>query len=110
MHFVHVCMYEHVDIYYRRRVEFGMTDSYTDVSDEDLQLLVREFRVDNPNIGESMTAGMLRSRGFRVARARIRSVLRSEDPLSAALNWPGGLTRRRVYSVAGPNSLWHIGK
>ena len=72
--------------------------------------LIREFRQDNPDVGESMAAGLLRARGYRVTRTRIRDALRSSDPLSAALRWPGGITRRRVYSVAGPNSLWHIGK
>ena len=87
-----------------------MVDSpYTEVSDEDLQSLIREFRVDYPDVGESMAAGLLRSRGFRVQRARIRFALRLEDPIGSALHWPGGLTRRRMYSVAGPNSLWHIG-
>lgn len=95
---------------HRRRIEFGMVQSaYTEVSDEDLQSLIRDFRVDYPDIGESMASDLLRSRGYKVTRARIRFALRSEDPLGSALHWPGGLTRRRVYSVAGPNSLWHIG-
>ena len=81
----------------------------SDVSDEDLVAMITEFRRDNPDVGESMAAGLLRARGYSVVRARIRNALRSSDPLSAALRWPGGITRRRVYSVAGPNSLWHIG-
>lgn len=56
-----------------------------------------------------MAAGLFRSRGYRVTRSRIRSALRSEDPISSVLHWPGGLTRRHMYSVAGPNSLWLIG-
>ena len=60
------------------------------------------------NIGESMAVGLLRSREHKVIRARVRNALRSSDPLSRALRWPG-ITKRRVYSVAGPNSLWHIG-
>lgn len=82
----------------------------SDLSDEDLTAMIREFRQDNPDVGESMAAGLLRARGYRVVRSRIRNALRSSDPLSAALRWPGGITRRRVYSVARPNSLWHIGK
>lgn len=57
-----------------------------------------------------MMWGSLRSRGVKVSRERIRSALQSIDPLSRALRWPAGLTRRQPYSVAGPNSLWHIGK
>lgn len=79
------------------------------LSDEDLVSLIGEFRKDNPNIGESMAAGFVRARGYKVTRARIRTALKLNDPLSAALRWPGGITKRRVYSVAGPNSLWHVG-
>ena len=95
----------------RRRVEFGMVDFPTsDLSDEDLSSMIGEFRQDNPDVGESMAAGLLRAWGYRVTRARIRNALRNNDPQRAALRWPGGFARRRVYSVAGPNSLWNIGK
>lgn len=54
--------------------------------------------------------GYLRSSGYKVSRAHVREALRSTDPLGSVMRWPGGATSRRVYSVAGPNSLWHIGK
>lgn len=79
------------------------------LSDDDLLAAVREFQHDNPDVGVSMAVGLLRARGHKVTRARVRNALRLSDPLSRALRWPG-MTRRRVYSVAGPNSLWHIGK
>ena len=85
-------------------MEFGLVDyPNSDLSDEDLLAMIREFWQDNPDVGESMAAGLLRARGYRVVRARIRDALRNSDPLSAALRWPGGITRRLVYSVAGPN-------
>ena len=69
----------------------------SDLSDEDLSSMIGEFRQDNPDVGESMAAGLLRARGYGVTLARIRNALRNNDPLSAALRWPGGFTRRRVY-------------
>ena len=54
--------------------------------------------------------GRIHACGHHVQRERIRQALRRVDPLSAALQAPGGLTSRRPYSVPGPNSLWHIGK
>ena len=39
----------------------------------------------------------------------MRACSRSVDPLGSALRWPTGATRRRPYSVAGPNTLWYIG-
>lgn len=102
---------DHLLLFYRRRVDFGLEDySNSDLADEDLTAMIREFWQDNPDVGESMAVGLLRARGYRVVRARIHDALRNSDPLSTALRWPGRKTRRRVYSVAGPNSLWHIGK
>ena len=46
---------------------------------------------------------------MKVTRERVRQSLRSIDPIGVVLRWPAGATRRRPYSVAGPNSLWHIG-
>ncbi len=57
-----------------------------------------------------MIIGRFRARGLKVSRDRLRRLLRESDPLSAALRWPGIATKRRPYSVAGPNSLWHFGK
>ena len=70
--------------------------SHQELSDEDLASLIREFRHDYPDVGESMASGLLRSRGYKITRDRLRSALRSDDPLSAALRWPGGITRRRI--------------
>ena len=98
-------------LFCRRRADFGMLeDPSADLSDEDLLAFVSDMRSTTHTVGESLVTGSLRSRGYRVSRERVRQALRSSDPLSSALRWPGGLTHRRPYSVAGPNSLWHIGK
>ena len=86
-----------------------INDASTAISDADLQSLIRELQSQTPGIGAGMVCGQLRARGFQVTRERVRSALRSVDPLSAVLRWPGIRTVRRPYSVAGPNSLWHIG-
>ena len=94
----------------RRRIEYGLsTDADSEVNDEELTSLIELIRQDAPYSGVSMMCGSLRARGIKVTRERVRSTLRSIDPLSVALRWPAGATRRRPYSVAGPNSLWHIG-
>lgn len=104
---------EYIDINvinFRRRVEFDLVESpLSELSDDDLLELVKQLQQDNLDVGESMTVGLIRSRGFKVSRACIRNALRASDPLSTALRWPGVITSRHVYSVAGPNSLWHIG-
>jgi hypothetical protein len=61
-----------------------------------------------PEIGERMMLGALRSRGIVVPRHRVRQILHRVDPISIALRWHSK-TKRRPYSVPGPNSLWHLG-
>ena len=87
-----------------------LEDPSANLSDEDLLAFVSDMRSTTHVVGESLVTGSLRARGFHICRERVRQALRSSDPLSSALRWPGVLTRRRPYSVAGPNSLWHIGK
>ena len=53
-----------------------------------------------------MVWGQLRSVGVQVTRERVRSALRQTDPLNTALRWRGSLTRRRAYSVPGPNMAY----
>lgn len=80
------------------------------ISNTELESRVHTLRSEFPEIGETMTWGYLRAAGLQVSRERVRTALRSSDPLSSALRWRGTLTRRRPYSVPGPNSLWHIGE
>ena len=91
-------------------MDYGLTDDpNVEVDEQDLTAQIRLIRRDSPYCGVSMMCGSLRAKGIRVNRERVRSALRSIDPLSVALRWPALVTRRQPYSVAGPNSLWHIG-
>ena len=87
-----------------------MEDPSSGISDADLVSLIRQIRMDMPYSGVSMVCGSLRARGFNITREKVRSALRSIDPLASASRWSAEITRRRPYSVAGPNSLWHIGE
>ena len=87
-----------------------MNDPSADMSDPDLAMFVTTLRQTMPNVGVVMVMGSLRSHGYRISKARVREAVRPADPLSRVLRWLGMLTCGRPYSVAGPNSLWHIGK
>jgi len=90
----------------RRRREYGLLEEpVMTISDADVDAVIRDMRNINPHVGVSLITGRLRSLGYHVTRERIRQLLQSSDPL----RWPGAITYRRPYSVAGPNSLWHIG-
>ena len=78
--------------------------------DDELNRVVKEIHTESPMLGVAMISARLRTIGYRVSRKGIRSTLRAADPLSVASRSMVGLSRRQPYSVAGPNSLWHIGK
>ena len=86
-----------------------MSDASADISDQELMSIIKSIKQDAVYSGVSMMWGSLRAMGLKVTRERVRETLRSIDPISVALRWPAGATRRCPYSVAGPNSLWHIG-
>ena len=88
----------------RRREELGMdvgqTSSYSDISDDELDVFVRRILHISPNSGERMLLGALRSHGVKVQRERMRV-----DPVSRDLRRRTSI-HRRVYSVRTPNALW----
>ena len=95
---------------HRRRVEYGTAQDPRSIpTDAQLRTIVREIKHGQPELGEVMVMGRVRSMGYNVSRDRLRRAIRLLDPLHTALRWRGGLTSRRPYSVPGPNSLWHIG-
>lgn len=95
---------------YRRRVNFGMLRRGQTIRDDQLLHLCREMRLEFPNMGEVMVLGRLRALGYNVVRDRVRRAIHETDPLNTALRATTGPLARRVYSVPGPNSLWHAGK
>ena len=98
---------------YRRCLEFGMVNTVNrtvTMSDQELRSTVQEIHSKQPELGKTLIWGRVRAMGFYVSRERLRRAIRTTDPLRTALRWRGNLTTRRLYSVPGPNSLWHIGK
>ena len=94
---------------YRRRVEFQMVQSVCGtLSDNELKVLLTSMRKEHPSMGQTMVWGRLRSMGFNVTRERVRCAIRNTDPLYTALRWRE-VIKRQLYSVPGPNSLWHLG-
>ena len=87
-----------------------LDDTANMITDAELSAVIHDLRSESPALGVTLVIGRLRSMGYKVSRERFRSTLRRADPLSSALRWTGGLSRRQPYSVAGPNSLWHIGE
>ena len=96
---------------YRRRQDFGMSSNVgASISDQELRSVLDQLRRELPSLGQTMVWGRLRAMGFEVTRIRVRQVMRESDPIHTALRWKGEFVQRRPYSVAGPNSLWHLGE
>lgn len=96
---------------YRRRQEYGISNSAgARITDADLRTVLQQLRHELPSLGQTLVWGRVRSMGFEVTRNRIRQVMRQDDPIHTALRWQGEVVQRQPYSVAGPNSLWHIGE
>ena len=95
----------------RRRLMYGMTDqeesSWTQISDSDLENIVKEIQELTPNIGQARLVGALRSRGLNIPRWRVRNCLQTLDPVGTVLRWRSAIYRRK-YNVPTPNALWHI--
>lgn len=72
---------------------------FTDMANEQLDGVVRQFIQEHGFVvGSPIINGYLRSFGIQIQRHRLRSSIGRVDPVNVT----------RVYSVSGPNSLWHI--
>lgn len=91
---------------YRRLANTDLL-GYTDISDQELDCMIQEYKETHPNDGESMIIGYLRACQVFVPRSRIRGSIHRVD--SAGVEERRRTTiRRRVYEVEAPNSVWHV--
>ena len=74
-------------VYWRRR-EFGMLDEpRTNISDGELLVFVEDIRRSEPESGEVIVMGELRSHGYRVTRHQVRHAIQLSDPLTTVGSW-----------------------
>ncbi|PIK57985.1 hypothetical protein BSL78_05073 [Apostichopus japonicus] len=96
---------------YRRRRQLQMRTSqgsnYSDITDEELDRIIRDILRISPNAGERIVIGALRGRAICITRQRIRLALRRIDPVGRILRRTRSIVRR-TYTVAGPNEVWHL--
>ena len=75
---------------YRRRQELQIEDtqgSFSDITDADLDDLVKSLKDIQPNTGVTLLQGFLSAQGYRIQRARIRASSRRIDPLANNVRW-----------------------
>lgn len=95
-------------LYRRLEEEEGISREtcYSDMSDSDLDSLVREIKKAHPNDGERLKIGHLSRYGVTVPRVCLRGSIHRVDPVGTRMR--SVTIRRRVYCSAGPNAVWLI--
>lgn len=86
---------------------FSVQSLYTSLNDEQLDAIVSEIQVRFPTAGNRQMCGLLRLSGIRIQFHRIREAQRRVDPEGSFMRRLYSLYRP-MYSVAGPQHLWHI--
>lgn len=95
----------------RRMNEWGLSvrGLYSDLTDDELDILVSVIHSSNPNAGYRMMMGLLRAQGHRVQWQRIRASMHRVDTVGIVSRMAElRCVVRRTYSVPGPKSLMHI--
>ena len=92
---------------YRRRVQFGIDNSFTEIADEELDRQIQQTLNLTPYSGESYVRGSLKGRGINVQRSRIRESLKRIDGFWRAVGRTYTICRR-TYNMSDPNHLWRI--
>src|SRR6266498_5839558 len=94
----------------RLRKKYNIEDTipqYSVISDDDLDLIVKRIKRDQPFYGQVMVMGALKSENFHITRQRLRDSIQRVDAMGVVTRWIN-IIPRRIYKVAGPNALWHI--
>lgn len=93
---------------HRQNASVGQVLSFTDISDDEVCRQLLTFKEDFPDIGQKIAMGLFRSKGIIIPRSKLWKAFHKVDPINTLLRRHARI-KRRVYSVPGPLSLWHIG-
>ncbi|XP_078031642.1 uncharacterized protein LOC144467287 [Epinephelus lanceolatus] len=95
----------------RRMREFDLSarQHYSDATDQELDEVVQNIKNEMPTAGFRIVKGRLKSLGIHVQWRRLIASMHRVDSLGILSRLTGlGCIVRRVYSVRGPLSLWHV--
>lgn len=94
----------------RRLHDYGIStqSAISTISDAELDIKVQQLIRRNQRIGaRAVKVRLQKILDVKVQRSRVQESLRRVDPVGVALRCTKAIIRRN-YSVAGPNSVWHI--
>lgn len=95
----------------RRMREFDLSirQHYSNATDQELDEVVQNVKNEMPRAGYRIVKGRLKSLGIHVQWRRLIASMHRVDSLGILSRLTGlGCIVRRVYSVRGPLSLWHV--
>lgn len=85
---------------------FDIPYQFSEITDEDLDHLIRDYRNERPVSGIRYVMGRLRSIALRVQRERVTEAIQRVDGVGVALRRRDAI-QRRVYQITRPNAVWH---
>ena len=89
-------------------VEYDLTsNNYSDLSEEELDRMVRENQEKFPRAGYRQILAVLKTHGVFVREHESRDSVHGWDLLGSSVRWFATIERRQ-YSVRGPLELWHM--
>ena len=92
----------------RRHLQInGLAKRFSDITDTDIDILVRHYKLGRPNAGLRFVLASFKSHGLNIQRERIRMSLQRIDPLGRIIRHQAAI-RRRVYEAPRSNYVWHI--
>jgi hypothetical protein len=91
----------------KRLNEAGILYAFSDISDNELDDIIKKFRASKPQVGLRYAIAHMRTLGYRIQEKRIRASLHRTGGIAAHIRHPKR-TQRRQYRVARPEALWHL--
>ncbi len=91
---------------HNNRLLYGIKNVYSNISDHELDHLVRQYKQQRPKNGWRYLSGYLSGKGIKVQAFRIQRSLKRVDRIGVALRVRRGIDRK-TYSSKRPNYLWH---
>ena len=89
--------------------ENSINSSFTEMSDEDLNQIVKGYLQSHPNSGIQYLTGRLRTQGLCIQRGHLEQSIKQVDQLGQTLRHRKTAKKpRRQYHASRPNALWHI--
>jgi len=90
--------------------ELGVNASFDQISNDELDEIIRQYRMEHPDAGRGYTLGHIRSKyGLRIQRDRVVESMNRVDGLGQWMRKRVSRKKKRqVYGVPRPNALWHI--